>query len=238
MEIVESLNHQYLRMVIKQETEEAMESYRSRILQKNKVPSLLSLDRRYIDGVSYCYYEVTAMCSMENTFLNRKITEMQLDQLFESLEHTLFCMEEYLLKAGDLCLKPEYIMEDSETGQWNFLYIPDYSGSQKQDVENIAEFMLDHIDCSEEMLMERVYEFYSDLLQSGEQIGVSEILRIWKRSKKEKVQEENGDEEMENADVEESEEIAQMKEKEKTRWREKVWQRRIYKVPYRGDELT
>lgn len=241
MEMVEGLNNRYLRRAV-QENEDEMEGYRSRILQRNKVAGLLPVDKRYMDGECYLYYEVTGMRSLKEIFLKRKMKERDLDRLFESMEDTLQSMEAYLLKQGDLCLKAEYIMEETETGKWNFLYIPDYGGSQAEDMEGVAEFMLEHMDCSEEKAMERVYDFYSELLQNGMQAKAGEIARMWKRNQKDTLDEDK------YTQTEKGEAVQPVEQEQKTeklirvekgrKFGSRRWERKIYKVPYRGQPLT
>ncbi len=182
MERVINLNHQYLRVIIEQMSEQGMEGYRSRVLQQNRIKGLLEMDKRYLDNVCYYYYDVTSMNSLENLMAQGTITSGRLNQMFEILGETLEHMNSYLMKQEDLCLRPECMLEKEETGDWFFLYLPEYQGNQRQDVEHLAEFMLQHVEGLEEETVENLYRFYSDVIQAGEELSVGGLVKLWNRA--------------------------------------------------------
>lgn len=243
MERVTSLNRQYLRMVVEQENEQGMEGYRGRILQQNRIEGLLEMSRRYMDDICYYYYDVTGMSSLENLLQQETLTDERLNQLFEMLEETLQHMDAYLMKQEDLCLRPECIMEKEETGEWFFLYFPEYRGKQSEDMEHLGEFMLQHLSCLEEATVQQIYECYSHIVQVGEELSVRELAKFWN---KETVKEEEKDmiRYMEENFITEKQLPMMCADRPEpyTADREPYaaglnLRRRIYQVPYRAEDL-
>lgn len=251
MERVESLNRQYLRMTSERNEGDGMEGYRSRILQRNRVEGLLRMDQRHLDGVCYAYYDITFMGSMEEIYAGRKMTEICLEEVFDGLEAALQDMEAYLLRQSDLCLKPEYVMRNSETGRWAFLYISGYKGNQTQDLERLAEYIMEHMDYADELLQERVYALYDDVVRLGGKVQPAGLLQLWRKTGKEREEEASelpvseaviGTREKSEAEKEKDKEKEKVKEKEKEKEqtaernaeKRKIYIRKIYRTPYRG----
>lgn len=243
MERVESLNRQYLRMASERNERDGMEGYRSRILQRNRVEGLLRMDQRHLDGVCYAYYDITFMGSMEEIYACRKMTEICLEELFDGLEAALQDMEVYLLRQSDLCLKPEYVMRNSETGRWAFLYVPGYGGNQTQDLERLAEYIIEHMDYSDEFLQERIYALYDDVIRLGGKVQPAGLLQLWRKTGKEREEEASDLPVSEPAAIGTREKSESEKEKEKEQTMErnaekrKGYIRKIYRTPYRGTEI-
>lgn len=228
MDIVHSLNRCYLRIDRKGKEKNGMEGYRSRMLQKNKIPGLLNMDKRYIDGKEYFYYDISEKQSFQEKM--EKITYADMGNFLEELANTMEGLAEYLLKQQDVCLLPECIWYDIKSNKWNFLYIPEYEGEQKQEIEQLAEFAVNHLEGSEEEL-EKIYIFYSEILQSQETIDGLTLVKIWKRKEEEQdtKQEMAGDMQENSMALLFSEE---MNEEKQLKFLEK-----IYTVPYHGIKI-
>jgi len=184
MEIVENLNNRYIRKSFLQERDEGLEGYRVRMLQANKIPGLVKVDRRCLDGCTYLYYDITRMRSMQEK--EPVINVEMMDAFVEELEQLLGELEEYLLVQQEVCLRPEYIWSDEKIGKWRFVYIPEYKSGSQKDIEGLLEFLMDHIDSRDENGLERFYDFYSDALQCLETLTISEIIRLWKKGEPKK----------------------------------------------------
>ncbi len=178
MEIVENLNRCYLKKDINIEEKEGQEKYRFRMIQKNKISGLLQVDQRNLDGCVYLYYDITGMQSMKK--LQCVIDVHFMDKFVSELERLLLNLEAYLLQQGEVCLLPECIWSDSKTEKWRFMYIPGLKKEQKADMEHLLEFIMDHVDCSDEEGLERFYDFYSDVLQ-GEFPSIREFIKLWQK---------------------------------------------------------
>lgn len=179
MEFVENLNRRYIRASIESGGKDGLEGYRIRMLQGNKIAGLLRVDKRYIDGQGYLYYDITGMYSMRD--LQYTITLDVMDGFIRDLETLCKNLEDYLLKQQEVCLLPEYIWRQEGGGKWNFVYIPEDNREKSSDMERLLEFIMDHVDSSDENGLERFYDFYSGALQCLERLDVGEMIRLWKK---------------------------------------------------------
>jgi len=220
MEIVENLNRRYIRKTFVAENGEGLDGYRVRMVQANKIPELVRVDKRCLDGCSYLYYDITRMQSMSEK--EPVINVETMDAFIEELERLLGELEEYLLVQQEVCLLPEYIWCDGKNGKWRFVYIPKYKSGQKKDIERLLEFLMDHIDCQDENGLERFYGFYSDALQCLELLTISEIIRLWKKGEP---QQERG------------ESIIGILQEETEEQGQESYNGKIYKVPFHGTKI-
>ena len=205
-----------------------MEGYRGRILQQNKIGGLLEMSRRYMDNVCYYYYDVTGLISLENILQQELLTRDRLDRLFGQLEKTLQNMDAYLMRQEDLCLRPECIWEREKTGEWFFLYVPEYIGRQMEDMEYWGECMLQHLGGLEEKAAGQIYELYSFIVQTGDEMTVRELAAFWQR---ETTREREEKERKEITHACRETQVPYLADQESFH-AETEFRRRIYRVPY------
>lgn len=232
MDIVHNLNRCYLRVDKKGEEKGGMEGYRSRMLQKNKIPGLLSMDKRYIDGKEYFYYDISEKQSFSEKM--EKITLAAMEKFLEELKCTLEGIAEYLLNQQDICLLPEYIWYDLKNNRWNFLYIPEYGGEQKEEIVQLTEFVMNHLECPEEDL-EKFYTFYSEILQNQENVDGTAFVKMWKRKEDNQNRTEEAEREVPEKEVIQS---VYEEQEEPGRGKELNFQEKIYTVPYHGIKIS
>lgn len=224
MEIVDSLNRRYIRISIGNGRTTGLEGYRVRMLQDNKIPGLLQTDKRHIDGQTFLYYDITDMQNLQSwQFV---ITKDIMNGFVLSLENLCESLEAFLLKQQEVCLLPEYIWYENGEGKWKFFYVPEYGTQQNYDMESLLEFIMDHIDCSDEEGLERFYDFYSDALQNLERLSIWELIRLWKKGETKHEVPDAGEKCVETPAVEDEENGSKRKRKE-----------RIYSVPYHGTKV-
>jgi len=229
MEVVEGLNNRYVRMLIRENRREGMEGYRSRIVQKNKITHLLRIDKRYIDGAEYFYFDITGLKSMRQLVSEEAMTVEKMNAFIDALEETLQKVEEYLLLQAELCLQPEYVLYDEKHEKWRFMYVPDYEGQQAVDIGELVEVIMDRVDCENEDDLERFYHFYNEVLKSPESMSLSALVRIWDKGG---VKFEVPKKELKSVAVisESTTEIDDMRTEEV----KPMYKGRIYRVPYHG----
>lgn len=188
MEMVENLNCRYIKKDIVTTDNEGLEGYRLRMVQANKIQGLVEADKRFLDGSTYLYYHITGMQNMRER--EPAINTTTMDDFVNDLDGMIRNLADYLLLQQEVCLSPEYIWFDIKEEGWKFIYVPGYEGCQRKDIECLLEYLMDHIDCQDENGLERFYSFYSDALQSMEQLSIAEIVRLWRKGEVEIVQSE------------------------------------------------
>ncbi len=229
MEAIMSLSNKCIRV----ETNEKEVGYTYKLLQRNKICHLLHIDMRNMDDVCYFYYDVSSKKSLRDTFKKQKITIEQIDSVINNLYAALQELEKYLLNASDLCLKPECIMEDINTREKHFLYVPNYQEDQKEDLDILMEFLLERLDMEDDEAIEEMYTFYNECLLCGNKLTAVLWCELWKKGKETTCQ---GDEKgIPKLNIEKNMdsylEVAQSKD-EKFGWIISVWKKKIYKFLY------
>ena len=92
----------------------------------------------------------------------------------------------YLLVMEQFILKPEYIFQDTETGEFFFCYLPFYDGSLETDFRELAEYILKRLDHSQEEAVLWGYDIYSR--SAEEHFSIGKILEsVHERAAKEAV---------------------------------------------------
>lgn len=211
------LSHKYIRC-----SAEEKDGYRYRVLQRNKIIGVIRPDKRTIDNNCFYYFDITSMQSIKYIFEKQSITLEQIEQIMDNLEQVLDRLESFLLISNELCLRPEYIMEDYNTGKIHFIYYPDDKKEQSEDLDALTEFFLERLSGEDEDIVNQIYEFYNEQLLRGEEITAKEYVAIWKKYSWKKE---------ERREVE----LQEYKEKEKMdikKYIPQFWEKKIYKVPY------
>lgn len=231
-EKIRNLNRTYIRT----EDMSDITEYKEKILLKNKIQGLVHIDKRYIDDIPCYYYEITSMRSLTEKMEKENIKADFIRKIFTALQETCRNLEDYLLEAGDICLKPEYIYEDMETGRIGFFCIPDYTGRQKEDMALLTEFIIAHMDNGRPEQTDTLYTFYNEQLLYGDNLTAMELCRLWNQYgiKEEQVPEPPMSVQEETAPyIFENRKNTDCPEETGR----KFWQRKIYKVPYNGGEV-
>lgn len=86
----------------------------------------------------------------------------------------------YLLVMEQFILKPEYIFQDTETGEFFFCYLPFYDGSLETDFRELAEYILKRLDHSQEEAVLWGYDIYSR--SAEEHFTLGKILEMRSRA--------------------------------------------------------
>lgn len=146
--------------------------YQRKMVTENKIKGLLCSQERYINGEILLYYEITSRQSLLSIYDGRTIGMEQLRKFFYQLKLVNDLLQKFLLDAGCLLLKPEYIFQDIETGEYSFLYYPD---PEEGAFSQLLDFFMDRVDNEDSDAVETVYKI-ADLV-SREQFVLDEVLK-------------------------------------------------------------
>ena len=192
---IQKINQQYLRINAKEEKDTGEVRYCKRILQKNDVKGLLMLNRRCIDGELFYQYTVEGLHSMEDVFDGGYFEKEDMNIFVRCLSETLHGLTDFLLKQEKIYFDPAYIMFDGVTREWKFLYLIEDYRQQGQDIVRLLDFFLNKLraDAEKESWF---YEYYTQMLQFGDNISPSELVNMWEKGE----QRQEREEESENRD--------------------------------------
>ena len=113
---------------------------------------------RYINGLAYLYYDITSKQSIVQIFGKRSVDREWLKDFALSLKNLQEELSRFLLDVGNILWFPEQIFQDPERNVFSFFYVPYYGGDNS--FLNFLEYMVEHIDYADNILVECVYQMY------------------------------------------------------------------------------
>ena len=147
-------------LIDKEDTEDC---YEYKMIMQNKIPGLLDCKLRYLEDRVYCAYDITSKKSLEQEYASKKISFVDLTELFYGINKVIKTASEYLLRQEGFQFWPRYIFTDLETEEVECLYLPSAEGLQEEKREiykKLAEFLLDKVDHKDEHAVNIAYHFY------------------------------------------------------------------------------
>ena len=112
-----SMNHNYMilsRCSFFGKSENRNTDYRTKMLLENRIPGLLPVTHRLINGESRYYYEINSLQSLDRLYDKAEIRYGELRQLLSGCVCLFERLEEYLLDGTQIIIKPELIYIDVE----------------------------------------------------------------------------------------------------------------------------
>lgn len=164
MEYVRNVNCNYERILLEEKPNGKL--YQYCILGRGEVGGLLPSSLRYIDGSAYLYYDITSRQNVSHLYSNRCITREWLTDFVWSLKRVQQELQRFLLDIHNILWYPEQIFQDLESNIFSFVYVPYYKGEPS--FIKLVEFWVEHIDYSDEELVECVYRMYEKIERNGE----------------------------------------------------------------------
>ena len=112
-----SMNHNYI--ILNQCSyfgKEARESvdYRTKMLLENRIPGLLPVTHRRMNGECRYYYEINSLQPLDRVYDKCEIQYEALRRLLSGCVSLFDRLEEYLLDGAQIIMKPELIYMDVE----------------------------------------------------------------------------------------------------------------------------
>lgn len=181
-EFIRSMHSNYERILLDKKPEE--KKYQYCILSRGGIKGLLPCSLRYMNGLAYLYYDITSRQSITQLFGKRCITREWLKDFMCSLSQIQLELGRFLLDERNVLWYPEQIFQDLENNIFSFLYIPYYEG--ENGFLKFLEYLVEHINYDDEVLVECVYKMYEQCEQNGEiylQAQIFEDARLLDREK-------------------------------------------------------
>lgn len=163
-EFIRSLHCNYERVLLDKKPEE--KRYQYCILSRGGIKGLLPFSLRYLNGLAYLYYDITSKQNIIQLFDKRCISREWLKDFLWSLKQIQMELGRFLLNEQNILWYPEQVFQDLEKNIFSFLYIPYYDGESS--FLKLLEFMVEHIDYEDELLVECVYKMYEQYERNGD----------------------------------------------------------------------
>lgn len=176
-EYVRNLNCNYERILLDKKPEE--KRYQYCILNRGGIKGLLPCSLRYLNGVAYLYYDISSKQNVTQLYGNKCVSREWIVDFLWSMRQIRQELERFLLDSKNIIWRPEQVFQDLESNVFFFLYVPYYEGDSGY--LKLMEFLIDHIDYEDEVLVECVYSMYEQLERKGEAYLQAQIFEDAKR---------------------------------------------------------
>ncbi len=158
-----SMNHNYI--ILSQCSyfgKEARESvdYRTKMLLENRIPGLLPVTHRRMNGECRYYYEINSLQPLDRVYDKCEIQYEALRRLLSGCVSLFDRLEEYLLDGAQIIMKPELIYMDVENMEPYFVCYPEYEGDVRLSFMEFIDELLTKIDHTDERAVMLGYQVY------------------------------------------------------------------------------
>lgn len=158
-----SMNHNYM-ILSKRDFFNAngaqSSDYRVRMLLENKIPGLLPVTHRMIDGESRYYYEISSLQSLDRLLEKKEIGYEELRALLTGCISLFDKLEEYLLDGSQIIMKAEYIYINVDKMEPYFVCYPDYKEDVRVSFMEFIDALLVKINHEDERAVLLGYQVY------------------------------------------------------------------------------
>lgn len=194
-EFLRSLNSNYERILLDKNPEE--KRYQYCMISRGGIKGLLPCSLRYINGVSYLYYDITSKQNVQQIYGKRPMTRQWVKDFMWSVRQIREELSRYLLDEQNILWYPRQVYQDLESNVFSFLYVPYYVGDNG--FGKLLEFMIEHLDYEDEGLVECVYKMYEQFEAGGQDYLQNLIFRDAELLEEKDVSEKNIKEEASSA---------------------------------------
>ena len=179
-EYVRNLHCNYERLLLEEKPEDTR--YQYCILSRGGIKGLLPCSMRYINGLTYLYYDISSKQNIVQLFENKAITREWMQDFLWSSRQIQQELDRFLLDDSNVVWNPEQIFLDLDNRTFFFMYIPYHK--QENGFEKLVDFWVEHIDYEDEALVEFVYCVYDQLEKKGDTYLQKQIFEDAKRLEK------------------------------------------------------
>lgn len=170
-------NNSYL--IMKEETISDREEFILRMITENQIPGLLQATRNQLDAEGEIYYNVNSYVSFSEYCGKKQLGLQELKKLFFALQEILKQLEAYLLDADSLLLDPETLFLSTNRDAYAFCLYPFIKRNIRRQIQDLAEYLLNHINHEDEKVVRAAYQFYRFTREENFEIQqvVEELIR-------------------------------------------------------------
>lgn len=145
------------------------------MLEDNEIPGTLKLWTHIVDGEKKYFYETTGLRSLEEYLKEETAEEELLREILCQLIKTLLCAPEYFFIKESYMLSPDKIFWHVQKQKLYLCYHGEMQRDYGKQMEELAEFLMAHVNHKSENARKLAYRFYDMVL---EQMPLEEIEKI------------------------------------------------------------
>lgn len=160
------------------------ELYKIPMLMNNQIPYLLSVQITYLNKRARYAYDITSNQAIFDWVERRKIKNKDCEHLYSSIFGAIDACSEYLLDEKNLVLLPEYIYYDLGKNRYRFIYHVYYNKDILAQINELSEFLMDHIDYEDERAVLLVYAMYHE--SKIKEASIDTLITLFQEKKRSK----------------------------------------------------
>ncbi len=145
-------------------------AFDEQMLQKQKLSGLLPMEKCYVDGGVWYWYDISGKQSLDTFCRIKPLGEAFLKQILCSVCGQMEILEQHLIYTSCLQLEPELIYIVNNTQEIVFTALPGAEGEVAQGFCALMEYLLTKIDHKDVQAVRLAYEIYEQTLQEGYRI--------------------------------------------------------------------
>lgn len=149
---------------------ENVAAFDEQMLQKQKLSGLLPMEKCYVDGGVWYWYDISGKQSLDTFCRIKPLGEAFLKQILCSVCAQMEILEQHLIYTSCLQLEPELIYIVNHTQEIVFTALPGAEGEVAQGFCALMEYLLTKIDHKDAQAVRLAYEIYERTLQEGYRI--------------------------------------------------------------------
>lgn len=153
-------------LIFEQELTE--ESYKYKMIQRNKIKGLLDCRIYCVDSIIRVQYDISSKQSLHRICQKKHLNQQQFQKILWALQKLICELGRYFLRLDEVFLKPEYIYADMETFRLYFCYYSDRNlVKSEEEFHELAEYLINHLDYEDKNVIEQGYALYRYTLQEN-----------------------------------------------------------------------
>lgn len=134
--------------------------YQVQMITKNKIPGMLAVSTRIVDGSLSLYYEISGKQTIEQYYEHKEMGWKDIQDILLTIEKIEKNCSQYLLDAGRILWMPKYLYIDYEHREIEGVFYPEYQENWVEDLERFAAYILQRTDHTDERAVMLSYQFY------------------------------------------------------------------------------
>ena len=140
--------------------------YRMKMLESNQPEGFLNMTVRTVDGINRVLYRISSCVAMDDYLIKKTFSWEEMHNLIKSFMAVFDSVENYMMDYDGVILKPEHIYTDGR-GKWMFAY---YSGKKTgfyEDIKQLFEFIIRHVDHKDVRGVTAAYGIYKRICEEN-----------------------------------------------------------------------
>lgn len=138
-----------------------------KMLKRQEIDGLLSLEERFIDNRQLLYYDITARQSIKNILEKSLLSVHDLRMLCSGIIFAIEMAYEYLLPEDDFLLSPDFIYQDIASGKAYLCLYPGYGVNVREQMGSLMEYLMNKVDYNDKEAVYLVYRLYAVSKEEG-----------------------------------------------------------------------